>query len=280
MSSEKVWWYSRGNERQGPYTAVELKALVASGQVAAVDMVWKEGLANWVQATSVSGLFASSGGGVLPPLLSNQERSVPAGAAPRQKMHWVVTAMLSIVGMFVSLIILVAIFGRSDNNSLASSPGGPVSAGVKKSGASAENSGPLKVGDTFETSTFQLSVASAQLVPSVGNSMFRSNASTGGVYVAIRWRYKNISKKPVSAFDLPTLHVVAPDGTKYDPDIRASASYSATLNTNAKVFSDLNPGIQVDDADVFEVSREHFDSASWNIFIDADQPIRVEFLTP
>jgi len=279
MSSNKVWWYAKGDQRQGPFTAAELKALVASGQVAPTDMVWKEGLANWVPASSVNGLFTSSGSEAPPPLPSTGS-STHGGPAPKRKVHGALKAVLWVVGVFVALIILVAIFGPSDNNSTgtaqvaSTSPNGPEATAAP---VSKPEPPPLKVGDTFETPTFQMQIVSAQLRSSVGDSMFYSQASKGGVYVAIQWIYKNISKKPVGAFDLPSLHLIAPDGTKYDPDLGASSSYATELNTNAKVLSDLNPGIQVTDVEVFEVSQEQFDPASWRILIDADQPIKVDF---
>lgn len=282
MSSDKIWWYTKGDQRQGPYTAAELKALVASGQVAATDMVWKEGLANWVPASSVAGLFTSGGSGAPPPLPATQSGSDQAAPAPRRKMHGALKAVLWVIGALVVLIILAAVFGPSDNKGSSSAQvasSSPNSLEATSAPVSAPAPPALKVGDTFETPTFQMQITSAQLRQSVGDSMFGSKASQGGVYVAIQWRYKNISKKPVSSFDLPTLHLMAPDGTKYDPDLGASTSYATELNTNAKVLSDLNPGIQVTDADVFEVSQEQFNPASWKILVAADENAEVAFVT-
>jgi uncharacterized protein YecT (DUF1311 family) len=198
-------------------------------------------------------------------------------------MHWALKTMLWVVGALVGLIVLAAIFGPDDTKSPSSTQVASNSSNESKrtsTPASAPVAPALRVGDTFETPTFQMQIVSAQLRQSVGDSMFASKASQGGIYLAIQWSYKNISKKPVSSFDLPTLHLTAPDGTKYDPDLGASASYATELNTNAKVLSDLNPGIQVTDANVFEVSQEQFNPASWKIFVDADTPVSVAFRTP
>ncbi|EIL97930.1 GYF domain-containing protein [Rhodanobacter thiooxydans] len=283
MSSDKIWWYAKGDQRQGPYTAAELKALVASGQIAATDMVWKEGLANWVPASSVAGLFPSGGTGAPPPLPATQVGSDQAAPAPRRKMHGALKAVLWVVGALVVLIVIVAIFGSNDTKSPSFAQVTSSTSNKLETTSAAPASTPappaLKVGDTFETPTFQMQIASAQLRQSVGDSMFGSKASQGGVYVAIQWRYKNISKKPVGSFDLPTLHLIAPDGTKYDPDLGASGSYATELNTNTKVLSDLNPGIQVTDADVFEVSQEQFNPTSWKILVDADENAKIAFVT-
>ncbi len=48
-------------------------------------------------------------------------------------------------------------------------------------------------------------------------------------------------------------------------------------NTNAKVLSDLNPGISVDDADVFEVSQQAFNATTWHLVVEANDtntPVR------
>lgn len=45
-----VWYYATGRQQQGPVTRDELQAMVDAGQVRADDLVWTEGLAEWVPA--------------------------------------------------------------------------------------------------------------------------------------------------------------------------------------------------------------------------------------
>lgn len=52
------WYVSINGERKGPLSAKDVRALAASGQLTREDHVWKEGLADWVLATEVKGLFA------------------------------------------------------------------------------------------------------------------------------------------------------------------------------------------------------------------------------
>jgi hypothetical protein len=66
------WHYSSKGDRHGPVTAGELKRLADGGQLSPTDLVWKEGLANWVVASNVKGLFARQAS---PPPL-------PAGGVP------------------------------------------------------------------------------------------------------------------------------------------------------------------------------------------------------
>lgn len=55
MSQE--WYYGRDDEQHGPVSSQELKKLANTGQLRSTDLVWKEGLEEWVPATKVKGLF-------------------------------------------------------------------------------------------------------------------------------------------------------------------------------------------------------------------------------
>jgi hypothetical protein len=53
------WYYSRNNEREGPITPAQLKQLASKGWLTPDDLVWKEGMPNWLPARKVRGLFES-----------------------------------------------------------------------------------------------------------------------------------------------------------------------------------------------------------------------------
>ena len=55
-----------------------------------------------------------------------------------------------------------------------------------------------------------------------------------------------------------------------EADLDASSSYASSSNFDEKVVSDLNPGITVDGAEVFEVSKELFDVATWSARVVTD----------
>ncbi|MEI8229456.1 MAG: DUF4339 domain-containing protein [Planctomycetota bacterium] len=59
MSSQpqQQWYYSRDGKRVGPLSASDLKKAADNGHLTRADLVWKEGLSEWVQATRVKGLF-------------------------------------------------------------------------------------------------------------------------------------------------------------------------------------------------------------------------------
>ena len=126
------------------------------------------------------------------------------------------------------------------------------------------------IGDTFRRGDFEIAILSAKHGSSVGGSMLSSSAAEGGMYVVIEWSYKNISAQPINALSAPSIHLLDSNGTSYDADLGATASFASEANINAKVFSDLNPGIRVSDADVFEVSKDNFDASSWRIVVSAN----------
>lgn len=42
------WYYSIGDERHGPVSIIDLRQLALAGQLTMHDLVWKEGMADWV----------------------------------------------------------------------------------------------------------------------------------------------------------------------------------------------------------------------------------------
>jgi hypothetical protein len=60
MASE--WYYTvNGQQAPTPVSASQLRQLAANGQLQPTDLVWQEGMANWVPASSIKGLFSSKG---------------------------------------------------------------------------------------------------------------------------------------------------------------------------------------------------------------------------
>jgi GYF domain 2 len=51
------WFYSVGDSRQGPVTEDALKQLVTEGRLQPTDLVWKDGMADWVEARTVPAFF-------------------------------------------------------------------------------------------------------------------------------------------------------------------------------------------------------------------------------
>lgn len=54
------WHYSIKGAKAGPVSSAEIKRLADSGELAPTDLIWKEGLPNWVAASSIKGLFSAT----------------------------------------------------------------------------------------------------------------------------------------------------------------------------------------------------------------------------
>ena len=61
-STKPVWHYTVGEEQYGPVTLLELRKLVASGDVMETDLVWKEGMLDWTAVIDLEELNPSRSG--------------------------------------------------------------------------------------------------------------------------------------------------------------------------------------------------------------------------
>ena len=134
---------------------------------------------------------------------------------------------------------------------------------------------PHKIGEVVTTPQLEVKVVSAKNISRVGNEFFKSEPSEGATYVAIMWQYKNISQKPLDMWSKPKMKLKDSNGVSYSADVGASSSFATEANIDEKVISDLNPGITVKTADVFEVSKDLILKPGWTIFIDADKEIEM-----
>lgn len=76
---DRVWRVRRGENQSGPFTAVELGQMAASGRLLVTDFVRKDGMPQWQAAGAVQGLFANAAASGPPPLMP------PALATPTEE---------------------------------------------------------------------------------------------------------------------------------------------------------------------------------------------------
>ncbi len=78
------WFVARDGNQQGPFSSDDLRRMVAAGQLAPTDMVWKEGLKDWAPASALRGLFPSAQPRLTPatPAAIPQARELNPYAAP------------------------------------------------------------------------------------------------------------------------------------------------------------------------------------------------------
>jgi hypothetical protein len=67
----KQWYYTQAGERKGPVDAATVQNLYQSGQLKAEDLVWEEGMADWVKADTV-----------LTPNTQSSSQEAPFAASP------------------------------------------------------------------------------------------------------------------------------------------------------------------------------------------------------
>src|SRR4051812_34375097 len=58
------WYLMVSGQQVGPVTGQQMRDMASSGQLQPTDTVWKEGMPNWVPASSVKGLPFAAGGAI------------------------------------------------------------------------------------------------------------------------------------------------------------------------------------------------------------------------
>ena len=182
-------------------------------------------------------------------------------------------------GKFIALnvciiLILLGIISSGGEESTTASSGNDSSKVAEQ--AAEKQQAAWKVGDVIKTEKFEITVTSVANRNSVGGQFMNEKPAEGGMFVVVNFKYRNITKEPISSFSMPDINIIDPNGTKYDEAAGATALYQADSNLNTKAISDLNPGITQKDAIVFEVARDLWKSTGWKLVIDADEDIEVQ----
>jgi hypothetical protein len=56
-----LWYYAQNGQQLGPVPSEQLQQLAAGGQLQPFDLIWKEGMPSWVEASTVQGLYQHPG---------------------------------------------------------------------------------------------------------------------------------------------------------------------------------------------------------------------------
>jgi hypothetical protein len=112
-----VWYYHQLGANHGPVDFSHLQYLTSSGQVSVDDVVWKEGLPEWIPAGRVPGLFKTGGAGGAgqPPVYIGVGQVHPSQAMvsefPRVSGFSVASLVLGILWIAGIGSVLAIIFG-------------------------------------------------------------------------------------------------------------------------------------------------------------------------
>lgn len=101
----KVWYYTKGNQKNGPFTGTELKLLVEKNEVDYYDYIWREGIRDWVQANNIDGLF--DGKPTSPPI-GNQKPNWLNQEKRKEKSAGVIIAAI-VLFLTVPIWIIIAL---------------------------------------------------------------------------------------------------------------------------------------------------------------------------
>ncbi len=209
------------------------------------------------------------------PLPMNTPQSQPQTVVVQQKSGkgcwialWIVLGLgvLSIGGCF----LLGGLFVAGVNEI-----GEAISEELKEMNAIPEENTPI--GETAQTDNFAVTVKKAEITMKLADDsgVFTASPSKGGMFITVLWSYKNITSDPISSFSTPTVYLLSPEGTRYSADVEASGVFASISDQDENILSDLNPGIEVNAADAFEVSKDLYEkqSGQWRILIDSDRNV-------
>lgn len=85
---DAIWYFADGDEERGPVTEAQIRTLIGTGNLHADDLVWREGLDDWMPAGEVPGLFGngpSTAEAPFPAGRTRLERQAAAADSDKQK---------------------------------------------------------------------------------------------------------------------------------------------------------------------------------------------------
>ena len=128
--------------------------------------------------------------------------------------------------------------------------------------------GPTPLGVAVQVGDAQTKIEHVETRQQVGIQYALESASEGGVLVVVQSATTNIGSKPLKAYRIPRVILIDPQGVEYSPDAGKTGSYRLERrDLDTKLWSDLNPGITVRDAEVFEIAADKFDLSTWHVSI-------------
>ncbi len=203
----------------------------------------------------IKGLFIIFAGlAVFPPFWVNVKK----------KWNFELSGVLKLILFFILLVISSGFSANKDSSPEKESTQQPTTQ------KQVEQIKTYQVDEPIPSNDMELVVTSVEERTVVGGEYFNEHVSEGGTLVVVQWQYKNTSDKPIGTFSQPRIKLTDAKGTEYSNDLGKSSSYATEIDLDRKILSDLNPGITVKDAAVFEVSEEEYSKGGWFVVVKAD----------
>ena len=119
------WYYARNNQQQGPVALQALQDMARSGQLQPGDLVWRDGMPNWLPASQVPELFAQQAAPAYPPPAAPyvQAGYFPQQQAPRYQADvptYLVQAILTTLFCCQPFGIVAIVYAAQVSNKLTS----------------------------------------------------------------------------------------------------------------------------------------------------------------
>jgi len=102
-SAQSSWYYTVENDRQGPVSTMEMRQLIATGQLMPMDQVWSEGMPDWDFIENVPTLYQASERNLSrtssqQPNTSTTHSTTSSSYAPKSRVSYI------LLGLFLGMI--------------------------------------------------------------------------------------------------------------------------------------------------------------------------------
>lgn len=187
------------------------------------------------------------------------ENPSPASKAqsPGKSSNTVIIAAASIVAVG---IVVAALMLKTGNEAVA-----PVASGDGSQSSQSDGS------QTKRNDSLEVTISGVTTKQTVGTSLMTAEAGEDNVYLAVRWKYTNLTATPLDISTMPELTLVDQNGSVYESDHFANSYYSDQLKIPTRM--NANPGLKIAQASVFEIGADQYKSSKWRVIVNGDDSL-------
>ncbi len=276
---EQEWYYAKADQKHGPVTSQRFRVLAMSGALAPTDLVWTEGMSDWMKASAVKGWISPSqhfplpleaATAVKPPVpvtadFDHADGEMP-GATPQQPSycHWALLTLTTLICFPVTLILVrwkstyskrgkwawtgacglmfLAFVANGQSEREGAGSGNFAESRKEQTTSAPAAMGTWKVGDEFKLGDFKYKVVSTDRRSTVGdNQFFRKSASPGATFIVVSYTIENCSNESQTVMS-DDFVLLDSSGRRFQPSSDANVMLLAGENKDF-ILSQLQPGV-------------------------------------